>query len=317
MKCPKCGYHRQERDNAFTPATECPACGIVYAKHEKDKTTPFIPGATALSHLKPSPVDAVSLRKAKERVEKRLRKQLEIKVKDQRHEKTLELARRFATKEVLRRQETWGKKQGQPTDRSAAEEQHPAVAAPTPEDPSQGEPENECDVQTETIILESADIVSRDHSEPASSHSNLDDEEIRAPQAPILFESKHVDTAALVPDQEPAGFSGQGLLRFLPSIAWLILCCGVVGAFLSWTTISSVEAGVNIPVPSEISTLPLGLLLGFAYLATGVLGFAFFWVSSRISRQLRDIRRLLLLHPAPVEKDDPSPVASLDSSDDI
>jgi hypothetical protein len=40
----------------------------------------------------------------------------------------------------------------------------------------------------------------------------------------------------------------------------------------------------------------LGLLLGFAYLATGVLGFAFFWVSSMIGRQLKDIRRLLIMH---------------------
>ena len=61
--------------------------------------------------------------------------------------------------------------------------------------------------------------------------------------------------------------------------------------------ISDVEAGMRIPVPDSLSTLPLGLLLGFAYLATGALGFAFFWVSSTISRQLKDIRRLLMLQP--------------------
>jgi hypothetical protein len=41
--------------------------------------------------------------------------------------------------------------------------------------------------------------------------------------------------------------------------------------------------------------LPLGLLLGFAYLATGALGFAFFWVSSAINRLLKDIRQILTL----------------------
>ena len=87
---------------------------------------------------------------------------------------------------------------------------------------------------------------------------------------------------------------GNGLTRLLPVVAWMILGAGVIGAVLSWTTIGDVEAGVRIPIPESLHTLPLGLLLGFAYLATGVLGFAFFWVSSLISVQLKDIRRLLL-----------------------
>jgi hypothetical protein len=55
-----------------------------------------------------------------------------------------------------------------------------------------------------------------------------------------------------------------------------------------------VEAGARLPMAEGLNSVPLGLLLGFAYLATGVLGFAFFWVSSLISTQLRDIYRLLV-----------------------
>ena len=110
---------------------------------------------------------------------------------------------------------------------------------------------------------------------------------------------------------------GSGMMRLLPSIAWLMLVCGIIGAFLSWTTISDVEAGVSIPVPSHLSSLPLGLLLGFAYLATGALGFAFFWVSSLINRQLKDIRRLLLTQPMsqlPLDEFAVDPSASLPGS---
>jgi hypothetical protein len=44
------------------------------------------------------------------------------------------------------------------------------------------------------------------------------------------------------------------------------------------------------------------LLLGFAYLATGALGFAFFWVSSVINRHLKDIRQLLRVHQDATER---------------
>ena len=74
----------------------------------------------------------------------------------------------------------------------------------------------------------------------------------------------------------------------------MILLAGVTGAVLSWTTLDNVQAGVVGSASQDIRSLPVGLLLGFAYLATGVLGFAFFWVSSMISRQLKDIRHLLM-----------------------
>ena len=91
MKCPKCGYHRQTRDNAFTPTTECPACGVIYAKHDHPDSMPETIGAVPPPHLKPSPVDAVSLKKARDRVEKRLRQQLKSRTRDKRHEETLRL----------------------------------------------------------------------------------------------------------------------------------------------------------------------------------------------------------------------------------
>jgi hypothetical protein len=76
-------------------------------------------------------------------------------------------------------------------------------------------------------------------------------------------------------------------------VAWMILAAGIIGAVLSWTTIGGGEAVMSLPAGEGLHGQPLGLLLGFAYLATGVLGFAFFWVSSMISTQLKDIYRLL------------------------
>lgn len=86
-------------------------------------------------------------------------------------------------------------------------------------------------------------------------------------------------------------------IRLMPIAAWVILSAGIIGAVLSWTTISNVRADALQLNAAEFQALPMGLLLGFAYLATGVMGFAFFWVFSLIGNQLKEIRRLLLLHP--------------------
>ncbi len=45
MICPKCGYERQKKDDDYgiIPKTECPKCGIIYAKYQKaeqEKTAP-------------------------------------------------------------------------------------------------------------------------------------------------------------------------------------------------------------------------------------------------------------------------------------
>ena len=96
MKCPKCGYMRQARDDAFVPVTECPSCGIVYSKHEtiSAPTSPPL-SATHPPHLRPSAVDPQSLKKARERVEKRLRERMEVRPRDDKYEQTLELAKKI------------------------------------------------------------------------------------------------------------------------------------------------------------------------------------------------------------------------------
>ena len=98
MKCPKCGYERQHKDNLYVPATECPACGIVYAKSESSPSQS--PGNMRSMLSKPSPVDPQSLKKARERVELRLRRQWRAQQKDERHALTLERAKRIAALEL-------------------------------------------------------------------------------------------------------------------------------------------------------------------------------------------------------------------------
>ena len=34
-QCPKCNYIRKSSDDKFIPLTECPSCGVIYAKYEK------------------------------------------------------------------------------------------------------------------------------------------------------------------------------------------------------------------------------------------------------------------------------------------
>ncbi len=307
MKCPKCGYHRQTRDNAFTPATECPACGIIYAKHDFNNPEPVAFGAISRAHLKPSPVDAISLKKARERVEKRLRKHLEIQLKDQRHEETLKRARHFAEQAVRTRQENWKKKNGTEATDPPAVEINDQTEMPS-------------DVNMETIILKSSDIVSnRPDDQPKEKpmkESGLTENEVRPYASITELAEKPREPVAAVPPQMTANRFGGQRMRQLHSVAWVILLSGIIGAALSWTTIGDVQAGGNLPVPDSLNSLPLGLLLGFAYLATGVLGFAFFWVSSLISRQLKEIRRLLLAGPMPVMAlDEPGEIPQPASAD--
>jgi hypothetical protein len=125
-----------------------------------------------------------------------------------------------------------------------------------------------------------------------------------SPKSAPRQEAVSIDTAQDTPvDPMPAQLAAKKsrrnwLQRAWPVVAWIFLTVGVVGAILSWSTIGKVEAAVghSFGSPGPGSALPLGLLLGFAYLATGVLGFAFFWVSSTIGQQLKDIRRLLMMH---------------------
>jgi hypothetical protein len=349
MKCSKCGYERQSRDDAFVPISECPACGVVYAKHDSTKEPDASANAIRPPHLKPSPVDAISLRKARERVDKRLRERLGTRVQDDRHAQTLKLAKRLTSEQIRLRQDEWklahADKQPPPeasvpadlaqethpvdTDRgpnlqtgnsmdhepmdatrTEVEKMTPAGACPrqtidsttqaveqlpTPADESQSIAAEVSSADEEVVLLKDAVIYSADHPSaamrektPQNLEANRQDIGEALPEPESAIPATHNTSTAL---QYKSKF---GLPRLLPVIAWLILCAGVIGAVLSWTTIGDVQAGVRIPIPESMNTLPLGLLLGFAYLATGVLGFAFFWVSSLISIQLKDIRRLLM-----------------------
>lgn len=340
MKCPKCNYIRQVRDDAYVPPTECPSCGIVYAKHES-VATPISSSANrtaATPSLRPSPVDPGTLKKARDRVEKRLRSRLAAQPRDERHEKTLEIAKKLTTEELGKRH----KHQTQPqeaVERPDAEEakdvtreledvnhtqaqqmdpgetQIPSVDK-TVEQPSvEAESESlKTDETHETVVETStstetgneqednqAQTVRTSTSGQSDDRSFTDEEDSRHQSMEMGTEEDEADLppAHMVSAASKKGglnFS-DGLMRLLPVVAWLMLFAGLTGAMLSWTTIGDVQAGVRIPDPHGEGNLPLGLLLGFAYLATGALGFAFFWVASLISRQLKDIRQLLLVHP--------------------
>jgi hypothetical protein len=354
MKCPNCGYNRQKRDDAFVPATECPSCGIVYSKHD-GVAVPGLPISTATTStpLRPSAVDPESLKKAKERVEKRLRDRLEAPVRDERHAKTLELARKLTSSAARNRHEKAA--QNKKTEKAAMEDQNPA--SEHDDEPSE-DPlllENaigvqlhsgQNDVEPETLDDETAihETMPDNDEVEISADSNPEMPDVPLPDNPntdqtlAYPEDVQVETVLLGPDEHKAAatseappepedsipvnesmepeetdlppayiadastapktlHAGINLKSLLPIIAWLILFTGVIGAVLSWTTITDVEAGVKVHGTIGPTALPLGLLLGFAYLATGALGFAFFWVSSLINRQLKDIQRLLMVHP--------------------
>jgi hypothetical protein len=350
MNCPKCGYERQSRDDAFVPPGECPACGLVYAKHDATRESADGDPKVQAPNLKPSPVDALSLRKARERVEKRLREQQRKRVPDDRHAQTLELAKQFASEKLRKRQEerrrsreeaegsasadsdgesrapvpgqeTCPADQAAPDHRTrntesaanelittagdvmAATADSTALVEPVEEDaPADADyalaaeafwegPKHGPDEEVETTPTDADETAPEGETLPAAASLSAEPEtEISASTDDLP--AAHVAAAAM--SRAPKPGPKAGLARLLPIVAWLILGAGVIGALLSWTTINEVEAGARIPMAEGMSGLPLGLLLGFAYLATGVLGFAFFWVSSLISNQLRDIYHLLL-----------------------
>lgn len=352
MNCPKCGYERQSRDDAFVPPGECPACGVVYAKHDITSESTVAVHPMPAPNLRHSPVDALSLRKARERVEKRLREQQGKRVQDDRHARTLELAKQLASEELRKRQEEWKQAHADPEEPVAADageesqapvpeaeaaheddfSPHPTQDADQPPDEAMASPameetadspesmvenpaetvddedaaaagdpretpESVSDNEVETIPPEASGAAAEEEA-PLAAASLTMDPEAENPASPDDMPAAHVAAAAM--SRAPRSESRSGLSRLLPVVAWLILCAGVIGAVLSWTTINEVEAGARVPMAEGLHNLPVGLLLGFAYLATGVLGFAFFWVSSLISTQLRDIYRLLL----PAERDE-------------
>lgn len=365
MKCPKCGYERQPRDNQYVPATECPGCGIVYAKSDvmPDYSSR---NASGSSLKKTSPVDEESLRKARERVEKRLRKQLETRVYDEKHAQTLQRARMLTSQAMAKR------KAERDSEMSAVEALKTALDDAPPPDPPKGadsepvpdlaaiamqgdqtkaSPDRQLDqvpdegetaaaaVSAETQphpfddppapeenLSSTAEIADHAHMEPGDEEKQIDQPapedafqaeaeaeaetaENEAPQGAYTLNSEPGEepAASLAPPFRQAdGYPAQSLkvgggpARLFSLAAWIILLAGAVGTVLSWTTLGNVQADLGSAPAAQAHLMPFGLLLGFAYLATGVLGFAFFWVSSLINRQLRDIRQLLLNLPLPL-----------------
>ncbi len=363
MKCAWCGYIRQKSDDHFFPADECPSCGNLYAKKGNNIPNAFSMEADASEPvIRPSPVDVESLKKARQRVEKRLQGRLAVQKRDSRHDQTLELARQLASEGVRKRQEQW-KQQHAALRESDDAQTDPSTEGMTSVDSSTSEPQASHQTTEEADAgVPAAEIATQQDSDKARSasdhtasylakamekqekttHSNdakEDADEAGADTSEILdMESESEKTiqkswsvpsreeaeathCADTPDTEPTlddqpltsdahAVSGSGhlrkrwiglpdgnLTRLLPLVAWLILVAGISGAILSWTTLSEAKAGMQAHQMQVGNSMNLGLLLGFAYLVTGVLGFALFWVTSLISHQLKDIRRLLLLQP--------------------
>jgi hypothetical protein len=373
MKCPKCGYKRQLRDNAYMPRNECPACGAVYSKSGYNPYAQSAHAALPITSQK-SPVHESSLQQARARVESKLRKQMEKRLKDERHQQTLARAKQITAAEMRKREEKLKRNQGPPesgpprasdtlkidTEAQADTPYHQTAG------PEASPPKNKAtlaefsaedtlsEVLPEDFILEDLSVndtlpvgkpMQKADASAGISKTKASAKATKRPKrqpsvSPGVDTSNTLTSLADIPDKAPtktdaasrtpsirpsvvnapidreladevsdaamAHTLGQrahtalsnGLTGALPIVAWLILTAGLIGAVLSWTTIGDVEASVRHGVVTQSQgAMPLGLLLGFAYLATGVLGFAFFWVTSMMSRQLKDIRRLLLIHP--------------------
>lgn len=261
-----------------------------------------------MPQLKPSPVDESSLRHALQRVEDRLRLQDQKRRKDEHHERTLKLAREFAARGIRQRQRDWERQNRKKN------QEHPADQHDIPDIHTAG-------TSLKTVSNESGKVATMEAPQAATKHAGIETQRPGKKQSEIgkivkkviplketpakqqLIEKQSSDSAQrpTVPigaiASAPGKAQSKGLMRLMPIVAWLILGAGLIGAVLSWTTMSDVQANTFQMDAAGYNLLPMGLLLGFAYLATGVLGFAFFWVSSLIGNQLKEIRRLLFLQP--------------------
>lgn len=319
MKCPKCGYHRQPRDHVFVASTECPACGIIYAKHESGKPVSAANAqSVATTAKKTSPVHETSLRQARARVEMRLRNKKNMLERDDLRNRTLERAR-LITEAVMRQRLEEGDGRKKQAEASLAEAAvNPSLTVlPTANIASPYEvmecfeknQDQDLPQRLDGAPVEPAGPACADETNNADASAELCEFEPIDQEAQGRERAEHFEHFEQIGQIGAAGRQdalpsaddrdfltarlGNFFARLMPVVAWLILSAGLVGAVLSWTTISGVQAGASAGVPTTPTFLPLALLLGFAYLAIGILGFAFFWVSSIISDQLKDIRRLL------------------------
>jgi hypothetical protein len=266
-----------------------------------------------MPQIKPSPVHESSLKQALQRVEDRIRRQEAERQKDDRHSRTLKLARELAEQGVRQRQRNWEKnhqknKEDRPIINTAQPDAGPAV------DPAQAKTDTRL-AQEDTPVSGNGHQTRHKKGDAVPTQGIIESSPtaepfVKATESPAsdTFQTPLRHSSSIIrPRSGPGIFDKghkRGLMRVMPVVAWLILCAGLIGAVLSWTTITDVQADPLKMSPSKFDPLSMGLLLGFAYLATGVLGFAFFWVSSQISNQLREIRRLLFLQPTMAERAD-------------
>ena len=193
----------------------------------------------------------------------------------------------------------------EPEEKSPATEEvaeHPAT-----------EPQNEKKQLDETVpegALRSETQKTED--ETAESAYTLDSRRDNEPVAPLAAPSRQADDYHAQPLKV-----GGGLTRLMSVAAWIILLAGAIGTILSWTTLGNVRADMGAAPTVQSHFMPVGLLLGFAYLATGVLGFAFFWVSSLINRQLKDIRQILLNLPLSLHQGEHENAPWVDRGDEV
>jgi hypothetical protein len=333
MKCPKCGYLSQPRDHVLTPPTECPSCGVIYSKYGPNNGQSE--AESLPDHLraikKPSPVDEASLRTARERVEKRLRKRAGLEIPEDQREQILQLAKQLAAEGVRQRREDWKRRRTEVDDESdpakrddlSENSEMPATAALAEQDsdtvasariendnpdPILNSDGHEGASPLPAPSMPAIGSSSAEHPEQADAGENRDQNaELRVEDEPCDQDGASLAEEGPAPGSEPATLQPSpsvphrrtGGRRFgrLLAAAWTILLVGIVGAVLSWTTLGNVQAEVPGAPPAAAGGAPIALMIGFAYLSTGVLGFAFFWMVSMINRQLSDIRRLLLEPP--------------------
>jgi hypothetical protein len=318
MKCARCGYIRQTNDDHFIPESECPSCGIIYDKIAETISDTFSAEAEVpVPPVRTSPVDAESLKKARERVDNRLKERLAEQKGDLRRDQTLEMARQLAIEGVRRRKEQWEQQQAalrenddsriepasysealEANDSDADADATAATADDAEADGAKGDsdtlPISDREAETEESSPISELASCRQEAEQAPSDAAAGPEPIPDDDPPQANASQERSGAG---HQLRQWFLGGGMAQLLPLAAWLILAVGIGGTAISWMTLAHAEAAIEPRTIWGANSTSLGLLLGVAYLVTGVLGFAFFWVSSLICRQLKDIHRLLLLQP--------------------
>lgn len=309
MKCPKCGYQRQDRDDLFVAATECPACGVVYAKCAPVASAEPLPVGRAEGAVpQTSPVHEASLRQARERVEMRLRKRADIHLQDEQRRATLERARRITAEMMRQRREQRSERRNAAAlpETPAAEPIHDAVPAPTqtavqahdvehpPALPDHGQADG---ADTPAAALETP---ASDRQVPSS--MVMDPTAMAAPPSSVAEPDPALTEIASAPQDNDVAADGETGTEALPVaaqstasplrpvIAWAILGGGVLGALICWFTIGAGFAMAENPSGRGMRLFTLGLLLGFAYLATGALGFVLFRAVARFAAEMAELR---------------------------